>query len=113
MDFVYGGAGSGSVDTSKAANLKQALEKSGFQVNPALWDFYLTGPGKDYRKSVPDETGKGDFAVNEVPAGVYTQSVKDSFAQYGDAAIVCIGRSGGESADTPGLRLPLPGAGQG
>ncbi len=101
VDFVYGGAGSGSVDTSKAANLKQALEKSGFQVNPALWDFYLTGPGKDYRKSVPDETGKGDFAVNEVPAGVYTQSVKDSFAQYGDAAIVCIGRSGGESSDIP------------
>ncbi len=101
VDFVYGGAGSGSVDTSKAATLKQALEKSGFQVNQALWDFYLTGPGKDYRKSVPDETGRGDFAVNEVPVSAYTQSVKDSFAQYHDAAIVCIGRSGGESSDIP------------
>ena len=101
VDFVYGGAGSGSVDTSKAANLKQALEKSGFQVNQTLWDFYATGAGKDYRKSVPDETGAGDFAVNEVPADIYTGAVKDSFASYNDAAIVCIGRSGGESSDIP------------
>lgn len=101
VDFVYGGAGSGSVDTSKAATLKQALEKSGFSVNETLWDFYATGAGKDYRKSVPDETGKGDFAVNEVPASVYTDAVKNSFASYNDAALVCIGRSGGESSDIP------------
>ena len=101
VDFVYGGAGSGSVDTSKAATLKQALEKSGFQVNETLWDFYATGAGKDYRKSVPDETGAGTFAVNEVPASVYTDAVKSSFADYHDAAQVCIGRSGGESSDIP------------
>ena len=31
VDFVYGGAGSGSVDTSLALNLKKAMEKSGFE----------------------------------------------------------------------------------
>ena len=101
VDFVYGGSGSGSVDTSQALNLKKAMEASGFEVNETLWDFYDSGAGKDYRKSVPDETGAGEFAVNEVPASVYTDDVKDSFKDYNDAAIVCIGRSGGESADIP------------
>ena len=101
VDFVYGGSGSGSVDVSMALNLKEAMEASGFEVNETLWDFYDTGAGKDYRKTVPDETGAGEFAVNEVPADVYTDEVKDSFADYQDAAIVCIGRSGGESADIP------------
>ncbi|MEE0106222.1 MAG: glycoside hydrolase family 3 N-terminal domain-containing protein [Lachnospiraceae bacterium] len=101
VDFVYGGSGSGSVDTSLALNLKQAMEASGFEVNDTLWDFYDKGAGKDYRKSVPDETGEGEFAVNEVPANVYTDDVKESFKDYNDAAVVCIGRSGGESADIP------------
>ena len=101
VDFVYGGSGSGSVDTSKAPTLKEAMEAAGFSVNGTLWDFYESGAGKDYRKSVPDETGEGEFAVNEVPADVYTDAVKDSFKEYNDAAIVCIGRSGGESADIP------------
>lgn len=101
VDFVYGGAGSGSVDTTLAPNLKEAMENAGFTVNGTLWDFYETGAGKGYRKSVPDETGAGDFAINEVPADVYTDEVKKSFADYNDAAIVCIGRSGGESADIP------------
>ena len=101
VDFVYGGAGSGSVDTSKAPTLKQGLEKYGFTVNPTLWEFYSTGAGKGYRKSVPDETGDGDFAVNEVPQSVYTSAETGSFGDYHDAAIVCIGRSGGESADIP------------
>lgn len=101
VDFVYGGAGSGSVDTTLAPNLKEAMEAAGFTVNETLWDFYESGAGKNYRKSVPDETGAGEFAVNEVPADVYTDAVKKSFADYNDAAIVCIGRSGGESADIP------------
>ena len=83
-------------------NLKKGeMEASGFEVNETLWDFYDSGAGKDYRKSVPDETGAGEFAVNEVPASVYTDDVKDSFKDCNDAAIVCIGRSGGESADIP------------
>lgn len=42
-DFVYGGTGSGGMDTSNATNLKDALESDGFSVNPTLWDFYTTG----------------------------------------------------------------------
>ena len=67
VDLVYGGAGAGSVDTSKAGNLKEAMESAGFQVNQALWDFYETGAGSAYRKEVPSVTGQGNLAAHEVP----------------------------------------------
>ena len=100
VDFVYGGAGSGSVNTQNAPTLKDALETSGFTVNQTLWDFYLNGPGKSYRKEVPNESGDGNFAVNEVPQSVYTDNVKSSL-DNDNVGIVVIGRSGGESADLP------------
>lgn len=100
VDFVYGGAGSGSVDTANAPTLKTALEKSDFRVNTTLWNFYETGAGKAYRKQVPDSSGKGSFAVNEMPQSVYTDAVLSSM-DNDDVGVVVIGRSGGESADIP------------
>lgn len=107
VDFVYGGAGSGSVDSSKADTLKQALEQAGLEVNPTAWDFYEEGPGKDYRKKTPDVTGRGDYAVNECPVSEFTDELRDSYADYSDAAVVVIGRSGGESSDLPVSYLQL------
>lgn len=99
VDLVYGGAGSGSVDTSKAPDMKTALESCGVTVNPVLWDFYDTGAASSYRKETTDVTGQGGFAVNEVPRDVYTEKVVASFDEYSDAAILFVGRSGGESHD--------------
>lgn len=99
VDLVYGGVGAGSVDSSEAPNLLDAMKASGFDVNMTLWDFYKSGAGSSYRKAVPDVYGQGSFAVNEVPANVYTDEVKNSFKEYNDAAVVVIGRSGGETAD--------------
>lgn len=102
VDLVYGGTGSGNVDASKSDNLKTALEKSGFVVNPTLWDFYTNGEGKKYsRKSSAGESGAlmGKFNIGEAPWSAYPQNVKDSFASYGDAVIVTISRIGGEGAD--------------
>ena len=53
VDFVYGGAGSGSVDTSAAPSMKTAFEAAGFTVNQTLWDFYATGAGTPSRTSRP------------------------------------------------------------
>ena len=100
VDFVYGGAGSGSVDTSAAPSMKTAFEAAGFTVNQTLWDFYTAGAGKGYRKTTPDESGKGVFGVNEVPMSVYTDAVRNSLKDD-DVAICVIGRSGGESSDLP------------
>ena len=101
VDPVYGGGGAGSIDTSKVVNLKESLTSAGLTINPTLWDFYATGPGSKYRKTVKDAYGKGSYAVNEVPASLYTDTVKKSFSSYSDAAIVVLGRSGGESGDLP------------
>ena len=99
VDPVYGGGGAGSIDTTKAINLETAFANSGLDFNPTLRDFYTEGAGKDYRKTTPDVYGMGAFAVNEVPVAEYTDEVTASFADYSDAAIVVIGRSGGESSD--------------
>ena len=100
VDFVYGGSGSGSVDTSSAPTLKDAMEASGFNVNETLWNFYDTGAGSSYRKQYPASDGSGSFAVNEVPQSVYADSVISSL-DGDDVGICVIGRSGGESADLP------------
>ena len=107
VDLVYGGAGAGSIDTSQVDNLKNALEKNGFKVNPTLWDFYETGAGAAYRKQVPDIMGQGAFAANEVPMDIYTEDVISSMDEYNDAGIVVIGRSGSESVDLPADYLTL------
>ena len=100
VDFVYGGSGSGSIDSSKAPTLKAALEKNGFEVNQTLWDFYSTGAGSSYRKKMPGSDGHGEFAVNEVPVSVFTSEVKNAFKDS-EVAICSIGRAGGESSDLP------------
>ena len=110
VSLVYGGTGSGNVDASKADNLKVALEKSGFAVNPTLWDFYLTGEGSKYsRESGAGETAAllGSFNIGEAPWSVYTDAVKDSIAAYGDAVIITLSRIGGEGADAKATYLEL------
>ena len=99
VDPVYGGGGAGSIDTSVATDLQTGFADAGLDVNPTLTEFYTDGAGKDFRKTTPDVYGEGEFAVNEVPVAQYTDAVKASFADYADAAIVVIGRSGGESSD--------------
>lgn len=99
VDPIYGGGGAGSIDLTKSVSLEAGLKNARLTLNPTLSDFYTNGAGKEYRKKTPDVYGQGSFEVNEVPVSAYTQQVKDSFSQYADAAIVVIGRSGGESSD--------------
>ena len=104
VDMIYGGTGSGSVNTSTAPNLRKALESAGAEVNSTLWTFYNTGNGASYKRSVPALSScaaKGDYSINEVPVSVLTgeTGLTDTFAQYGDAAIFVLARSGGEGLD--------------
>ena len=105
--FVYGGTGSGGMDNAKAATLKDALEEDGFTVNPTLWSFYTEGNGAEYGfKSAGGSLNNyifknEEFAVGEVPQSAYSQAEWDSVADYGDAAVVVIGRVCGEGKDLP------------
>ena len=105
VDPVYGGGGAGSVDTSVAEDLYKGLEQAGFNLNKKAQEFYATGDGSQYRKTIPDAYGKGAFGVNEAPISTFTDEVKDSFAEYKDTAIVVLGRSGGESSDIQNTAL--------
>jgi beta-glucosidase len=105
--FVYGGTGSGGMDNSKAILLKDALEQDGFSVNPTLWAFYREGAGSKY--GLQDAGGSlnnyifknEEFAVNEAPLSAFSAAEWDSVSQYGDAAIMVIGRVCGEGKDLP------------
>ena len=108
VNIVYGGTGSGNVDSSKCDNLKVALEKEGFEVNQTLWDFYETGAAAEYTRGnagavVQDSataSGYGSAEIVEAPWNIYTEDVLGSFENYGDAAIVVLSRIGGEGADS-------------
>ncbi|MBO5317666.1 MAG: glycoside hydrolase family 3 C-terminal domain-containing protein, partial [Oscillospiraceae bacterium] len=102
VNIVYGGTGSGNVDASKADDLKTALEKSGFSVNPTLWDFYKKGPGSKFNRDASAGESAvlaGQSTIAEVPMDLYTEDVKKSIAEYGDAAIITFSRVGGEGYD--------------
>lgn len=100
-NILYGGGGSGAVDTSTVPTMKAALEASGFEVNPQMWDFYTTGAAKDIKMDVPDIAGTGRYVIHEASMDLLTDKEKNSFSSYNDAAIVSISRSGGESSDLP------------
>ncbi|MGM9538948.1 MAG: glycoside hydrolase family 3 C-terminal domain-containing protein, partial [Candidatus Onthomonas sp.] len=100
-DILYGGGGSGAVDTSTVPSLKSALEASGFEVNPTMWDFYTTGAAANIRMDVADIAGTGRYVIHEANPSLFSDKETGSFSDYGDAAIVTFSRSGSESADVP------------
>lgn len=105
VDFMYGGGGSGSLSSKVTrATMREALEADGFSVNPVMWDL-LSGLTEKYPRGT---SGVGQLlSVGEIPVSEYTADVRASYAQYSDAAIVVIGRSGSEGTD-----LELGGNGQ-
>lgn len=72
--------------------MKDAFEKDGkMSVNPTLWTAY-----KNYKTPVDNRvqsgfTGPATFYLLEADMSVYTSEVRDSYALYGDAAIVVFG----------------------
>lgn len=103
IDYYWGGTGSGAVEIDKDMNLKELFTDAGFSVNETLWNFYESGAAKGYRHGGGSNTnGDADFALNEAPQSVYqSANVASSYASYNDAAIIVIGRRGGEGADLP------------
>lgn len=90
--YVNSGDGSGNSIYFYTINVKNYLEDAGLNVNNTLWNFYKTGDGSGYK---PTDYEK----PNEVPWSKYNSSVKNSFANYGDAAIIFLSRRAGEFKD--------------
>ena len=99
-DPVYGGSGSGSTDTSTAVDIRGGLEKAGIEVNGTVYDqlstFAADAPTTNIVMDKPDES---EYYIGEMPAADYSAESVASFADYPDAAVVVIGRAGGEGGD--------------
>ena len=98
-DMAANGGGSGG-GGSIGTKLQDALNNAGFEVNSTLQDFYKSSSsGSGPKVSTGNYSSTGYNCVGETPQSSYTQTVKDSFQQYKDAAIIVIARWGTEGAD--------------
>lgn len=95
---IYGGSGSGTVDTSTAVSIIGGLENSGFKLNKELSDMYTA-----YRADRPKITVHDgqDWTLPEVPVDQYSDQLMNNALQFSDTALIVISRVGGEGADLP------------
>lgn len=104
VNLSYGGSGSGGFDTSNNKNLYESLNEAGFVTNPTLKRFYESSQSGSVRTANSSDLDNGDnqkIATAETPQSKYTDAVKNSYADYSDAALVVITRIGGEGFDLP------------
>ena len=106
VDLTYGGTGSGNVDASKALNLKQALEASGFVVNETLWNWYSSSDAEGLKDAAAEGGSSGENAtlggqapIVEIDPANYPDDVKASINDYADAFVITFSRVGGEGYD--------------
>ena len=101
--YYRSGAGGAAPNDDLVVTLDQAFEDNGFEINHTVFDSYSTlsrsGQGADL--SNPNSTIEHTFS------GFYTDAMKQSFAQYGDAAIVTFVRVGTENSDPNKGQLDL------
>lgn len=98
----HGGTMGAVVSTSQTVSLADALTENGFSVNPTMTEFYQSladtyTPGTMPNANCVNENG--GFQVNEVPVSEYTDTLKSSYAEYQDAAIIVLGRDATEGSD--------------
>lgn len=104
VNLSYGGSGSGGFDTSNNKNLYESLNDAGFVTNPTLKSFYESSQSGPVRTANSSDLDNGDnqkIATAETPQNNYTDAVRNSYADYSDAALVVITRIGGEGFDLP------------
>lgn len=104
VNLSYGGSGSGGFDTSNNKDLYESLNDAGFVTNPTLKRFYESSQSGPVRTANSSDLDNGDnqkIATAETPQNKYTDTVKNSYADYSDAALVVITRIGGEGFDLP------------
>lgn len=121
VDPIYTGAGSAATESSPV-DYKTAFMNHGFTINETLYDFYANHPISTQVKKTSlmtgfgpqdaEYTGRGfisamgvatfvDDIIAEVPVADYPADLANSFINYNGAAIVFIGRVGGEGCDLP------------
>lgn len=103
VNLAYGGSGSGGGSTEGAKTIYDSLSAAGFTYNTALKNFYESNKSGSGRPSNPaiENAGVVGLATGETPVANYDASLKASFSEYADAALVVVTRAGGEGWDLP------------
>ena len=112
--LVYSGSGSAEPGKSDDKELKKkygwrktvndSLEEAGFAINPEMKKFYDKQDPRSDSPGMEDKTGKQKVPIlftGETSYDKYTDAVKKSYDNYGDAAIVVFSRIAGEGWDLP------------
>ncbi len=87
------------------------LMSQSFSINETLVDFYEDDEASPVTQWVAGSGGghfssyTGGMPICETPVSYYTDTVKDSYAEYDDAAIVVLTRLSGEGTDQPKTSL--------
>ncbi|MFK4790334.1 glycoside hydrolase family 3 C-terminal domain-containing protein [Microbacterium sp. ZW T5_56] len=98
-DPVYGGSGSGSVDTNSAVTARMGIENAGFGVNDQVFSAIEAFAAENPRGYIEmDKPDVSTYNIGELPVSEY-EAQASSFAPFGDAAVIMIGRPGGEGGD--------------
>jgi beta-glucosidase len=96
---IYGGSGSGSITVTEAVTARQGLELAGFEVNDAVFqaiaDFADASPRGYIEMDKPEASS---YQIGEMPIADY-RGLAEAFGGYTDAALIFIGRPGGEGGD--------------
>ena len=105
VNLVYGGSGSAAPDKDgERKTIFDSLTAAGIQYNQALVDFYnnnsKSGDGRSENPKM-ENSGVSTLKTGETPVSSYTNDVTDTYAQYGDAALVVFSRIAGENWDLP------------
>ena len=97
--FMRSGAGGAEPNTGLVVTLDKAFEKAGFDINRTVFDKYsslsqsqMTSPGTNVEHSF---------------SGFYTDSMRASFAEHNDAAVITFVRIGTENTDPSDGQLDL------
>ena len=105
---IYGGTGSGSVDTSTCVTLLQGLKDAGYELNQTIIDFYDDFTANSYFKKEfnvdrpPVEMGGQDWTIPEPTMEEYDNAgIFENAKEFSDTAVIVIARTGGENADLP------------
>ena len=95
VDPVYGGSGSGNVDTKTCANPKSGLEYAGLTVDEGAYNFFKNNYSKYDRQNIAMDNYSGStFFIGEIPTNTYNFVVNGGYT-----AVVFISRCGGEGLD--------------
>ena len=103
-DPVWGGTGSGTISVDDAVSFVDSLTDAGFAVNPTIQALYTSDDWAQYKRGSENlgSFGNNLLSINDAPWSAFDADARSSVSQYGDAAIMVIGRIGGEGTDLLG-----------